>query len=129
MRYGNRGVTTLSPQYFDYDNSLDEIPLVVDGRDARVPSGSVVAVSDSFEVRPIDGIRVNVIGFRKKGRRNESGLLIRRKEIAKRFSVDEQAEKFRVEFYRENNYSGMILIDFSGGARLGSQGRTQPTSG
>jgi hypothetical protein len=35
--------------------------------------------------------------------RNESGLLISRKEIASRFSVDEQAQKFRVEFYHGAN--------------------------
>lgn len=129
VRYGNRSVTTLSPQYFDYDNSLGEIPLVIDGREARVPSGSVVAVNDSFMIRPIDGIRVNVIGFRKAGRRNESGLLIRRKDIGKRFSVDEQADKFRVEFYRQKKYSGMILIDFSIESRLGSQSRVSVPAG
>ncbi len=123
VRYGNRGITTLSPQYFDYDNSLGEITMVVDGQDARVPSGSVVEVKDSFLINPIDGIRVNVIGYRKSGRRNESGLVIRRNEIAKRFSVDQQANRFRVEFYRQKKYSGMILIDFSGEARLGSQSR------
>ncbi len=36
-------------------------------RSRGVPSGSVVAVGDSFVIRPIDGIRVNVVGFRKQG--------------------------------------------------------------
>lgn len=129
VRYGNRGITTLSPQYFDYDNSLGEIKMVIDGRDARVPSGSVVEVKDSFLINPIEGIRVNVIGYRKSGRRNESGLVIRRDEIAERFSVDEQANRFRVEFYRHKKYSGMILIDFSAGSRLGSQDRERIPAG
>ncbi len=119
VRYGNRGITMLSPQYFEYDASPGEITMVIDGRDARVPSGSLVEVRNHFLIKPIDGVRVNVIGYRKHGRRNESGLLIRRDEIAKRFSVDQQANKFRVEFYRHDKYSGMILIDFSAESRLG----------
>ncbi len=129
VRYGNRGITTLNPQYFDYDNSLDEITMVIDGREARVPSGSLVEVRKDFMIMPIDGMRVNVIGYRKPGRRNESGLLIRRDEIARRFSVDQQANKFRVEFYRQNKYSGMILIDFSAESRLGSQNSAPISAG
>ncbi len=129
VRYGNRGVTTLNPQFFDYDHSLAEIPMVIDGRDARVPSGTVVAVDNSFMIQPIDGMRVNVIGFRKSGRRNESGLLIRQADINKRFSVDQQAQRFRVEFYREDRYSGMILIDFSARPKLGAKNPLYSTPG
>ena len=65
-------------------------------------------------IQPMPGRRVNVIGYRKSGKRNESGLLIHKKEISRKFSVDRQAEKYRVEFYRQEKYSGMIRIDFSG---------------
>lgn len=114
VRFGNRGVTTLSPQYFDYDNSLDKIDIVVDGVNTRVANGSMVAVQKEFMIHPIPGRRVNVIGFRKPGTKNESGLLISKKQILARYSVDQQGHKFRVEFYQQDKYSGMILLDFSG---------------
>ena len=113
VRYGNRGFTTLKPEYFDYDNSLTEVPMEIDGVKLQVSIGSMVRVSRNFMIQPMHGRRVNVIGYRKPGQRNESGLLIHKKQISSRFSVDKQAEKFRVEFYKGERYSGMILIDFS----------------
>lgn len=41
----------------------------------------------------------------------------------------ERANKFRVEFYRQNKYSGMILIDFSLESRPGSQTRKRLAAG
>ena len=126
VRFGNRGITTLDPQYFDYDNSLDEIDIVVDGVKSRVSTGSIVAVNRQFMIQSAPGRRVNVIGFRKSGTRNESGLLISRKDIASRFSVDKQAQKFRVEFYHGEKYSGMILLDFSKSSRMESAAKSEP---
>ena len=39
--------------------------------------------------------------------------------IRKRFSVDKQAQRFRVEFYQQQRYCGMLLIEFD--AALASQ--------
>jgi hypothetical protein len=129
VRYGNRGFTTLKPEYFDYDNSLSEIPIEIDGVKSQVPIGSMVTVSKNFKIQPMRGRRVNVIGYRKSGQRNESGLLIHKKQISSRFSVDKQAEKFRVEFYKEEKYSGMILIDFSNKSKIKAAAKkTMPTS-
>ena len=118
VRYGNRGFTTLKPEYFDYDNTLSEVPMEIDGVNTQVPIGSMVKVNKNFMIQPMRGRRVNVIGYRKSGKRNESGLLIHKKQISSRFSVDKQAEKFRVEFYKGKKYSGMILIDFSNKSKI-----------
>ena len=120
VRYGNRSVTTLKPEYFDYDYFLTDVGMIVDGVETRVPMGSMVAVEDEFLIQPIEDTRVNIIGYRKSGHRNESNLSVRKQEIGRRFSLDRQAQKFRVEFYRNNKYSGMILIDFSGKTRIGA---------
>jgi len=125
VRFGNRSVTTLDPQYFDYDNSLDEIGIVIDGVETLAYNGSIVAVSKQFMIQPIPGKRVNVIGYSKSGMRNESGLLISKEEIVSRFSVDQQAQKFRVEFYHEDKYSGMILLDFAKSSRMESAATTK----
>jgi hypothetical protein len=129
VRYGNRGFTTLKPEYFDYDDSLSEVPMEIDGVKSQVPIGSMVTVSKNFMIRPMHGRRTNVIGYRKPGQRNESGLLIHKKQISSRFSVDKQAEKYRVEFYKGKKYSGMILIDFSDNSKIKAAAKkTMPTS-
>jgi hypothetical protein len=129
VRYGNRGFTTLKPEYFDYDDSLSEVPMEIDGVKSQVPIGSMVTVSKNFMIRPMHGRRTNVIGYRKPGQRNESGLLIHKIQISSRFSVDKQAEKYRVEFYKGKKYSGMILIDFSDNSKIKAAAKkTMPTS-
>ena len=40
VRFGNRGVTTLSPEYFHYDNSLKEVDIEIDGTRTRVAIGN-----------------------------------------------------------------------------------------
>ncbi|MCH8105400.1 MAG: hypothetical protein IIC58_07850 [Proteobacteria bacterium] len=40
---------------------------------------------------------------------------MRKVQIFPRFSVDRQANQFRVVFYKDNKYSGMVLVNFSDG--------------
>jgi hypothetical protein len=113
MRFGNRGVTTLNPEYLHYDNSLKEVDIEIDETRTGVALSSVEPAADSFLIPPISERRVNVIAFRKPGKRNESDLLVCKKDISPRFSVDRLAQKIHVEFYKKEKYGDMILIDFS----------------
>ena len=78
-----------------------------------VPLGSIVQVENDFNITPLDGYRVNVIGWRKKGLKNESGVTITQNKIARRFSVDRKGRLFRVEVYRGDRFSGMVLVKFA----------------
>lgn len=118
VRYGNRGVTFLNPELLQFEDSLESAEFEIDGKNRLVPLGTVVNVNESFLIKPIEGHRVNVIGFKRSGVRNESGLSIRKKQIMSRFSVDKQANKFRVEFYKGKKYSGMVLVNFVGDNKL-----------
>ncbi|MFW5735328.1 MAG: M99 family carboxypeptidase catalytic domain-containing protein, partial [Oceanidesulfovibrio sp.] len=122
--YGNRRITNLHPQYFDYDAAPDTVTLDVDGRRMDVPMGRRVTVGDSFTVEPKPGYRINVIGFTSDGADNECGIRIRREDIMERYSVDTDGSVFRVEIYREesNSFSGMVLVDFD-------TARTDPSPG
>jgi len=113
VRYGNRSVTKLLPQYFDFDNSLKAINLVVDGTEREVQLGDIISVQEKFQVNASKDYRVNVIGFTRPGLRSEQGVMIKRTDIARRYSVDQQGKLFRVEVYRDNYFCGMVLIDFS----------------
>ncbi len=115
--HGNRTLTRLMPQYFDYDFSIDSIDMVIDGKLQKVPFGHIVNVSDNFMIPEIKNHRVNVIGFTKKACINETDLTIRKNLIMKKFSIDRKGNLFRVEVYCDNKFSGMVLVDFSGKRR------------
>ena len=123
VRYGNRSVSKLVPQFFDYDNSLSKVNITIDGKSQEVELGTILPVDRQFLVQPIDGYRVNVIGLSLKNKRDESGMLVTRTMIAKRFSVDKNARRFRVEFYQKDHYCGMLLVDFN--SSLASQSQQQ----
>lgn len=113
VSYGNRRMTTLSPQYFNYDHSLSSISMLVDGKAQEVPLGSIVQVKHNFNISPLAGYRVNVIGWRRQGLSNESGVTITKNKISRRFSVDRKGRLFRVELYRGDHFSGMVLVKFT----------------
>lgn len=113
VRYGNRSVTKLIPQYFDFDNSLESINLTIDGVETEVELGNIISVNEHFQVNAEKNYRVNVIGFTRPGLWSEQGVLISRADIARRFSVDRQGLLFRVEIYRDKHFCGMVLVDFS----------------
>ncbi|MDH5443982.1 MAG: succinylglutamate desuccinylase/aspartoacylase family protein [Gammaproteobacteria bacterium] len=112
VRYGNRSVTQLHPQYFEYDDSLSTIKLWVDGELKDVPFGTVVDVKDAFKVEPLENYRTNIIGFARQNIKDDSGVIVKRKQISKRYSVDRASRKYRVELYREGKFCGMILVNF-----------------
>lgn len=113
VRYGNRNLTSLKPSYFEYDDSLADIKISVDGNIKSISLGSMVDVQQDFNVHSIAGYRVNVIGFTRKGIRDESNQTIKLKSIRSRYSVDKQSKIFRVEIYQGKKYCGMILVRFN----------------
>ncbi len=111
VHYGNRTLTTISPDWHDIDTSLDTLKIRVDGEERSISFGSIVQVQKDFEIIPIDGYRVNAIGA-DTGKANESGILLQKKSFIKRFSVDNNGSIFRVEVYKDKKFCGMILVRF-----------------
>ena len=112
VRYGNRHVTSLKPQYFEYDYGLRYIEIQVDGVSKKINVGDKVSVEKNFRVLAGDDYRVNIIGYTKHGVKNENRLLINRSQIKSHFSIDRDENIFRVELYKGKKFSGMILMDF-----------------
>lgn len=113
VNYGNRRVTDLHPQYFTYDDSLQMVNMHLDGIPTQVEPGSLVDVRNSFKVEDMEGYRVNIIGWSKQAVANESGHDIFHNDIASRFSIDKHGRIFRVELYRDEMFSGMVLVRFT----------------
>ncbi|MCQ2638937.1 purine-nucleoside phosphorylase [Helicobacter pylori] len=114
LKYGNKLMTRLSPFYIEFDPSLEEVKMQIDNKDQMVKIGSVVEVKESFYIHGMDNIRANVIGFSvsNENKPNEAGYTIRFKDFQKRFSLDKQERIYRIEFYKNNAFSGMILVKF-----------------
>ncbi|WP_104744114.1 M14/M99 family metallopeptidase [Helicobacter acinonychis] len=114
LKYGNKLMTRLSPFYIEFDHSLEEVKMRLDNNDQMVKMGSVVEVKESFYIHAMDNIRANAIGFSvsSASKPNEAGYTIRLKDFQKRFSLDKQEKIYRIEFYKNNAFSGMILVKF-----------------
>jgi hypothetical protein len=90
--YGNRLLANLKPDYFEMENLSENILMNIDGEEKAVKIGSIVDVDSDFEIKPIKDYRVNVIGFVKKGKKNEVGINI-----------------------EKHKFAGMVLINFDKG--------------
>lgn len=116
LQYGSRKLSTLSPQWYDFEHSLQDVKLKVDGELKSVPIGSIVYAKQSIEFEPLKEHRVNVIGYVLPNDNNplpdESGVEIYKKDFKPQYSLDTNASHFRAEFYRGNAFSGMIVISF-----------------
>ncbi len=110
--HGNRRMTQLYPQYFEYDSSLRSLQIKIDAVDTDVQLGGVVGVDRLFTVTPIEGYRINIIGFTKQGFFNESGIPVDFASIRKKYSVDEKGRVFRVEVYKQDKFAGMVMVNF-----------------
>lgn len=110
--HGNRRITNIYPQYFEYDSSIDAITLWVDGRETEAKFGEIINVDKSFKVIPLDGYRVNIIGFSKPGHKNESGIPIQKTDIQRKFSIDKSGRYYRIEVYRKEKFTGMVIVNF-----------------
>ncbi len=113
VHHGNALLTTLRPQYFDYDISLEGVSMRVDGGEMQnVRFGDMVHVRDGFELQSLPGVRVNVIGYSRSGRPSECGVTIARRDVQERFSVDKSGGVYRVEVYKGLKFAGMVLVSF-----------------
>jgi len=113
--YGNRRLTTLIPEYLEYDKFEDSIKMNIDGKIKEVKLGSLVEVKEFFNVSVDKRLRVNIIGYVNKKHKNESGLNVRKKYLIKRFSIDKDAKRYRVEVYdarSKDKFLGMVLVEF-----------------
>lgn len=110
--YGNRTLTRFTPEYFDFDDSIREISVTVDGKTVKAQIGDMLKVDKSFTIKHVNGYRVNAIGAQKEKNGTEAGVQLKRDDFAERFSLDRDGNVYRVEFYKGKAYCGMVLVNF-----------------
>ncbi len=109
---GNKLVSKIYPEYFSYDNSIEDMEVEIDGKIQVVKFGTIIKAK-SFLVKPKDGYRVNLIGFTKEKIENESNIKVVKSDFLSKFSIDTNQNIYRVEVYKNDKFSGMFLVDFS----------------
>lgn len=124
--YGNKMLTSIRPQYFEFGHSSLSASVKIDGRDEIVTFGSKIHADDSIIINSQKNVRVNVIGFETPNK-VETDVKISKKDMQRGFSIDKAGKIFRVEFYEQENgkkdkFLGMFLIEFAKLEALVNQG-------
>lgn len=114
--FGNRFLTKLRPQYFEFSKAAFGAAALVDDKEEIITFGSKVSVKKNIQILPQPNVRVNIIGFEGKG--NEAGIKVGKKDFLEAYSMDKAGKIFRVEFYeqekgKKDKFLGMFLIEFS----------------
>jgi hypothetical protein len=102
-------ITTLQPDYFKMKKRLKSVTIQVDGKRKKVSVPSIFKFKKEFTVHAPKGYRVNIIGFSKKGKNNENNTKITFHDLNPRYAMDKHNRLFRVEFYRNNQFYGMVI--------------------
>lgn len=108
---GNIKVSDFYPQIFEIKEYKEKIKVEIDGKIIETKFASQLDVKDNFKILKSD-FRVNIIGFSKDGVDSEDDILIKKSDIVDSFSVDNEKNKYRAEFYKDGKFYGMIILNF-----------------
>lgn len=109
---GNILVSTLKPDFIEFEHSLNDIGLIIDGKKTTAKIGSLISAKNSFQIDPINGYRINIIGYSKTGVVSEGGIKVEPKDFIKSYAIDKDETTYMVQFYKDKKFCGMVNIKF-----------------
>lgn len=109
---GNTLVSTLKPDFIEFEHSLNEVGLIIDGKKTTAKIGSLISAKNSFQIDPINGYRINIIGFSKQGVISEGGIKVEPKDFIKTYAIDKDETTYMVHYYKDKKFCGMVNIKF-----------------
>lgn len=109
---GNILVSTLKPDFIEFEHSLNDIGLIIDGKKTIAKIGSLISAKNSFQIDPINGYRINIIGYSKPGVISEGGIRVEPKDFIKSYAIDKDETTYMVQFYKDKKFCGMVNIKF-----------------
>ncbi len=108
---GHQKLTLLKPDYFAMECDIKDMNISLDKQALQaVKFGAILEAKEQFLVEGREGIRVNVIGYAKKGVVSEDNMEIKLDWIDGNYSLDKDKKIFRIEVYKGSNFCGMINI-------------------
>lgn len=109
---GNILISTLKPDFIEFEHSLNDIGLIIDGKKTTAKIGSLISAKNSFQIDPINGYRINIIGYSKPGVVSEGGIRVEPKDFIKSYAIDKDETTYMVQFYKDKKFCGMVNIKF-----------------
>ncbi len=100
---GHQKLTLLKPDYFAMECDIKDMNISLDKQALQaVKFGAILEAKEQFLVEGREGIRVNVIGYAKKGVVSEDNMEIKLDWIDGNYSLDKDKKIFRIEVYKGN---------------------------
>lgn len=110
---GNQKIGSLAADYHEQENCSEPATVIADGQIKHLAFATDFFVNDDFKVVNNDSsTRVNIIGFTSKGVKDESNLRVTLDDLDSQYSIDKKQKSYRIEFYKENRFCGMLLVHF-----------------
>ena len=108
---GNIKVCDLSPQIFEMMEAQNKIKMIVDEKEIETSFANEIDIKNDFKILESE-LRANIIGFSKNGVDSEDDILIKKDDIQDIYSLDTNKSKYRAEFYKDDKFIGMIVLNF-----------------
>ncbi|WP_442906995.1 M99 family carboxypeptidase catalytic domain-containing protein [Helicobacter sp. MIT 11-5569] len=109
---GHKRITHLKPDIFPMRCKLESLKIDADGKEIETRFGESLEFKKYFLVKGQDNMRVNVIGYSKKGVVSEHNIKLNKNMIDKNYALDKKGSIFRVEIYEGKNFCGMLNLRF-----------------
>lgn len=109
---GHKKISRLHKAYFKIEKCENFFEAIVDGEKKSISLPSEVKIMSDIVINKKDGYRLNIIGFTDSKNKNEFGIKVTKKQLLKRFSLDNKKTKYRAEFYKDKAFCGMVILNF-----------------
>ncbi len=109
---GHNRISRLNKTKFSIKKCEGPFEAVVDGEKKSIDLPSEVKIVSDIVLNAPKGYRLNVIGFTDPRYKNELGMKIAKSSLLERFSLDSEQTRFRAEFYEQDAFCGMVILNY-----------------
>lgn len=109
---GHNRISRLNKTNFSIKKCEGPFEAIVDGEKKSIDLPSEVKIVSDIVLNAPQGYRLNVIGFTDPRYKNELGMKIAKSSLLERFSLDSERTRFRAEFYKQDAFCGMVVLNY-----------------
>ncbi len=129
VHYGNNLLTSFKIEEYTFSKEspvfLVNLIQTIETEDGKfefekmqeIEIGEILPVEKSFFINHQKDYRINAIGARKEKKidniKTEADVYIEKSDFDPRYAVDEANNMYRIEIYKEKEFIGMFIVDFS----------------
>lgn len=109
---GHKKIVHLTTASFAVEKCEGPFEAIIDGQRKSIDLPSEVNIMSDIVFDAPKGYRLNVIGFTDSRHKNELGIKIAASSLMKSFSLDREETRFRAEFYKQDAFCGMVILNY-----------------